>query len=412
MNKTILKAMNAFTIILLLSSCIFFSEDTFAQNVAVNNDGSPPDNSAALDIKSENKGLLIPRILQADRPSDPATGLLIYQTNGTPGFYYYDGSQWNRLIISIPNDGDWTLSGNDMYASVSGNVGIGITNPDRKLEIVGTIGADTNGVEIKRDNQNQGVGIGYNSIYACGDNTNQNINLMPKGSNGYVGIGTTSPAHMLDVVGDIRGSGKIVVDNRVEGKRFSSNNDTINSNSLNVKNTSENYPTIFAINRDTLGRALNITNPTGDEWVAYIGSDVSDGKGLYVKGKINATGSIGKMLNIGKGEYTKSNAVQSLHSQIQTNGTSNLSNGEIRIDLPPLFVRAKDPGANYRVILTPDGMCNGLCVIRKKADHFMVKELLDGKSNVEFDWVVYAEERNTSKRSPEIIPESELPESE
>jgi hypothetical protein len=53
-----------------------------------------PDNSAMLDIVSTSKGLLIPRMGLANRPATPATGLLIYQTDNTPGFYYYNGSAW------------------------------------------------------------------------------------------------------------------------------------------------------------------------------------------------------------------------------------------------------------------------------------------------------------------------------
>jgi hypothetical protein len=56
-----------------------------------------PHQSALLDITSTNKGLLIPRVLQANRPANPATSLLVYQTDGTQGFYYYNGSTWQLL---------------------------------------------------------------------------------------------------------------------------------------------------------------------------------------------------------------------------------------------------------------------------------------------------------------------------
>lgn len=58
---------------------------------------SNPHPSAELDISSTSKGLLIPSMTQAQRNaiSSPATGLLVFQTDGTVGFYYYTGSQWS-----------------------------------------------------------------------------------------------------------------------------------------------------------------------------------------------------------------------------------------------------------------------------------------------------------------------------
>ena len=64
-----------------------------------------PDTSALLEIKSTKKGLLIPRMTQAQRNAIvlPATGLLIYQTNGTPGFFYYNGSAWTAVSTNGAN---------------------------------------------------------------------------------------------------------------------------------------------------------------------------------------------------------------------------------------------------------------------------------------------------------------------
>lgn len=71
----------------------------FSQNVGINNDASQPHNSAMLDVKSTEKGLLIPRMTMAERDDidEPATGLMIYQTNNTAGFYYYNGSAWTSV---------------------------------------------------------------------------------------------------------------------------------------------------------------------------------------------------------------------------------------------------------------------------------------------------------------------------
>jgi|GEM_PF-5523620 len=70
--------------------------------VAINDNGDPSDNSAMLDVKSTNKGLLIPRIDFNDKPNTPATGLLIFVIangpNGNNAFYCYTGSQWVKII--------------------------------------------------------------------------------------------------------------------------------------------------------------------------------------------------------------------------------------------------------------------------------------------------------------------------
>ena len=69
------------------------------QGVAINTDGTKADNSALLDIKSNSKGILIPRMAAAQKTAilSPASGLLIYQTDGIAGFYYYNGSAWTPV---------------------------------------------------------------------------------------------------------------------------------------------------------------------------------------------------------------------------------------------------------------------------------------------------------------------------
>jgi hypothetical protein len=64
-----------------------------------------PDSSALLELDSNNSGFLIPRVTEAERNSitDPANGLLIYQTNVIQGLYCYDE------ILSC-----WKLVSNDL----------------------------------------------------------------------------------------------------------------------------------------------------------------------------------------------------------------------------------------------------------------------------------------------------------
>jgi hypothetical protein len=46
--------------------------------------------------------MLIPRMTVTERSSiaSPATGLMVYQTDGTSGFYYYNGTVWQRMAES------------------------------------------------------------------------------------------------------------------------------------------------------------------------------------------------------------------------------------------------------------------------------------------------------------------------
>jgi len=74
-----------------------------AQNVGINQTGSDPDNSAMLDVSATNKGFLVPRMTKTQKflIPNPANGLLVYQTDDTSGFWYYEQNQWVPLMRSI-----------------------------------------------------------------------------------------------------------------------------------------------------------------------------------------------------------------------------------------------------------------------------------------------------------------------
>jgi hypothetical protein len=65
-----------------------------------------PDASARLQVdanaSTNAKGFLPPRVTASEKAGivSPATGLIVYQTDGTKGFYYFDGTAWNLLTIA------------------------------------------------------------------------------------------------------------------------------------------------------------------------------------------------------------------------------------------------------------------------------------------------------------------------
>jgi hypothetical protein len=99
---------------------LFCYLSSFGQNVGINTDGTTADASAILDIKSNTKGLLAPRMTQAQRiaiPS-PANGLLVYQTDVAPGFYYNFGTSLSpNWLANIPITNSWTTNGNNLLST-------------------------------------------------------------------------------------------------------------------------------------------------------------------------------------------------------------------------------------------------------------------------------------------------------
>ncbi len=82
--------------VLLVVITLLVSSSLTAQ-VAINTDGSIPDNSALLDVKSSDKGVLISRMTQSQIESiaNPADGLLVYNTD--------DGS----IYVFVTTDNEW-----------------------------------------------------------------------------------------------------------------------------------------------------------------------------------------------------------------------------------------------------------------------------------------------------------------
>lgn len=120
-----------------------------------------PHASSQLEISSTIGGLLIPRMTQAQRTAiaSPANGLLVYQTDASTGFWYYNGASWTTFTSS-----GWSLTGDSgtnpatnflgtadaqdlvistnnserMRVKSNGDIGINQNNPTTKLHINGT----------------------------------------------------------------------------------------------------------------------------------------------------------------------------------------------------------------------------------------------------------------------------------
>ncbi len=263
-----------------------------------------PHASAALEVSSTSKGVLIPRMTTAQRIAiaTPQTGLLVFDIT-TNSFWFRGTAAWVELSDNL--DTEVFRNGPDkIYMALTDSVGIGTNNPAYKLDVktgvdsygishsdgtirlstflgdggeIGTIsnhpfrlfandgyyqfqllpngnvsiGLSSNptnrldiangaarsgthgsglalyvtadmmpasgGAEFRHANGTQGIGIGYNTIYAAGSNADQNLTFAAKGSggvlsfstnaidrmriteSGQVGIGTTTPHAQLQL---------------------------------------------------------------------------------------------------------------------------------------------------------------------------------------------------------------------
>jgi uncharacterized protein (TIGR02145 family) len=86
---------------LLLALLLSLGLNSIAQ-VAVNNDGSSPDASAMLDVKSADRGVLLPRMTATEIADivNPANGLLVYNTDDKKLYFYDDvASEWKEIAV-------------------------------------------------------------------------------------------------------------------------------------------------------------------------------------------------------------------------------------------------------------------------------------------------------------------------
>ena len=93
---------------ILVIGIILFTFGTMAQSIGIGT--TIPHASAALEIKANNKGLLMPRTSTTSRTgiASPAKGLMLYDTT-TGSFWFHNGSAWTQMNAG---GGTWLLAGN------------------------------------------------------------------------------------------------------------------------------------------------------------------------------------------------------------------------------------------------------------------------------------------------------------
>ena len=207
-----------------------------------------PHGSALLDVTSTTKGVLIPRMTKGQRDliATPATGLMIFQTNQTPGFYWYSGTQWVQMSngkanLSLNNLSAVTAINQSLLPGITNSIDLGSgTNNWRDLYLGGNAGIAGNsqigGTLGVTGNSLLGGSLGVTGNSQIGGTLGVTGNSLLGGSLGVTGnsqIGGT-----FDVTGNSLLGGNLgVVGNALVGGKVGIGTNTP-STPLDVKSTS------------------------------------------------------------------------------------------------------------------------------------------------------------------------------
>ena len=273
--------------------------------------GTALDPSAIVQLDSTDKGILIPRMLEAERLAiaTPADSLLVYQTDETKGFYYFDDTEWKPIGSG---EGGKFIDGTNPLDAVymDGKVGVGTETPTTELEVVGDITSTGTKWEMQTAPLNNAwIRVVYgNGLFVAIGYGNSNVMTSPNGVNW-----TTRPTGFGTIVWyDIIYGGGLFV-------------------ALSLQGTTQIMTSIDGVNWVDRGGLPNnqwVGLAYGNNTFVAVSQTAGNPKVMYSSDGINWTGLF--------------NTIQSLWLGIT------YGNG--------LFVAVAKDGPNERVMTSPDGI--------------------------------------------------------
>jgi len=294
-----------------------------AQNVGINENGSAPFTGAILDISSDDKGILIPR-LETSAVLAPAEGMLVYQPSDQ-SFYYFKSSAWEKIAVGSSSGASFETTSGNLIRSAGANIDSedlivgrsttpGFTNISDKFIWYDQSSGAFRGGKLTDSQVWAPINIGNNS-FAYGENVMADgPNSIALGQDLAVASSSTGFAMGLqDTVVASLGSGALGYQNQVGGTK---GNIALGANNIITSDASEGAVAIgmnSGVSGDKGAVALGyLTSVTGNEGSVGIGKNILNTKdGAVIVGRNNAwsnyTSDLAFAVGIGSTPYDPAN---------------------------------------------------------------------------------------------------------
>lgn len=384
--------------------------------------------------------------------------------NVAAGLYYWDGSRWVAFAGS-PGGFDWALKGNS--GTNNGTDFLGTTDPEPlviKVNSIERMRMGTAETVVNEDAQNYDFrveGTGETHMFFV-DSSDDHVYIRAASPFPTIDMFTsTAAANDFAINGYASGQGNAAVYGRHETSATTGNTNV----AAGFDGGSNGYPIIdgytmgAGIGGDELGALISSNDTSGDRWglisrndngAGAIGAEarlagfsevpqcatcpnggggVSDEfyggyftgndntndfayVGLNYRGtdyKIIGGGSVSTVVKDTDGSERILFAPEAPEILFEDYGVGKLYNGEVIIKIDPIFaknivVNEKHP---LKVFIQLEGDCKGVYVTEKSKNSFKVKELNNGKSNIQFSWHIVANRIDNKDKSGNITSKHE-----
>lgn len=176
---------------------------TFAQHIGIGT--ATPNSSAIVEVQSNNKGVLVPRVANRFNIANPATGLLIFETDSKAYWYFSNPTTgWKELTFSLPKS--YTVNSNATLFEIAN------TSPSSSQPTLSITSTGGNAIKGNADNT-------YSGVFGQNDDNGKGVSGLNNGTgHGVHARGANGTALFADIVNNGMGTAARFKQTNVNGR--------------------------------------------------------------------------------------------------------------------------------------------------------------------------------------------------